>query len=367
MICSRLAPACFAVASVLAVVGCGGSDQESAKGGGGAGGSSGSSGGTAGASSGGTGGAGATGGTAGAPSTPSYAVSIGPITVQPGDEDTRCVVKRLGNAEPIQVGRISNSISSSSHHLIVYRTNATVERPTPFACTPFLDTLDPSNGAPLVITQKYDDVIELPTGVGYTLEAGQMVRLELHYINTTPSAVDVTATSTLSTMVPGTFEHEADFLFIGTPDIDLPARSASTVGPVFFPVPQKFEGVNFFAITGHTHGYGTNVHVDTRASATGMATSVYDVPGWSWNEPATVPHDPPFQIPAGGGFGFECQYDNTSGQRIGFGESANQEMCFFWAYYYPSRGASVCFHTEQFLGGIDACCPDNPLCGAFFR
>ena len=39
-------------------------------------------------------------------------------------------------------------------------------------------------------------------------------------------------------------------------------------------------------------------------------------------------------------------------------------MCFFWAYYYPSKGAKVCFHTSQ-GGGIDQCCPGNPtLCAA---
>jgi len=32
-------------------------------------------------------------------------------------------------------------------------------------------------------------------------------------------------------------------------------------------------------------------------------------------------------------------------------------MCFFWAYYYPSQGSHVCFHTNQF-GNVDVCCPD---------
>jgi hypothetical protein len=32
-------------------------------------------------------------------------------------------------------------------------------------------------------------------------------------------------------------------------------------------------------------------------------------------------------------------------------------MCFFWAYYYPSRGAKVCVHTDQY-GGQNLCCPD---------
>ena len=28
---------------------------------------------------------------------------------------------------------------------------------------------------------------------------------------------------------------------------------------------------------------------------------------------------------------------------VGFGESANNEMCFFWAYYYPSHGFDAFF------------------------
>jgi len=44
-----------------------------------------------------------------------------------------------------------------------------------------------------------------------------------------------------------------------------------------------------------------------------------------------------------------------------FGESANNEMCFFWAYYWPSQGSKVCFHTEQY-GGHDLCCPGDSLC-----
>ena len=35
------------------------------------------------------------------------------------------------------------------------------------------------------------------------------------------------------------------------------------------------------------------------------------------------------------------------------------EMCFFWLYYYPSQGAKVCAHSDQFNQptGIDVCCP----------
>jgi hypothetical protein len=64
-----------------------------------------------------------------------------------------------------------------------------------------------------------------------------------------------------------------------------------------------------------------------------------------------------FHVPSGGGFDFTCKYFNTNASAVKFGESANDEMCFFWAYYYPSQGAHVCFHSAQY-GNIDICCPD---------
>ena len=68
-----------------------------------------------------------------------------------------------------------------------------------------------------------------------------------------------------------------------------------------------------------------------------------------------------FTVPTGGGFDFQCTWTNagTSARQVQFGESANDEMCFFWSYYYPSRGAKVCFHSEQGpTGPVDLCCPD---------
>jgi hypothetical protein len=293
----------------------------------------------------------------------SFTVTFGPYTVQPGQESTRCVTKRVGNDAALQVGEITNTISSSSHHLIVYRVNDTAEQTEPYGCQPFQDTLDPAKGAPLMVTQKALDTLTLPDGVAFTLQPGQLVRLEVHYLNSTDAPVEITTTTTF---VPakGTVEHEADFVFVGNVDIDLPPMSGEvTVGPAWFPMPSVLAGANFFGITGHTHRFGKDVWVATRPSASGDITPVYDVAPFLWDEPETVMHDPPFTIPSGGGFYFTCKYDNTSTEQVTFGESANQEMCFFWTYYYPSQGAKACFHTsESGYGTHNICCPGHILC-----
>jgi hypothetical protein len=296
----------------------------------------------------------------------SYTVQFGPVTVAPGKENTQCVVKRLGNMDKLHVGTFHNVLGDASHHLIVYRVNDTVEQPTPFDCKPFTDTLDPTKGSTLMITQKKDETLTLPKGVAYTLDANQMIRLEMHYINATAKEKTLVSTSTMIPIPDADFKDEADFLFIGNPDISLPPGMKTTVGPSFFKLPAEYADAKFFAITGHEHQYGTNVTVNTAANATDVGTAVYDVPGWSWSEPATVFQDPPFTIPAGGGFNFTCEYENTGKDTVTFGESANNEMCFFWAYYYPSHGAKVCIHTNK-AGSkpVDFCCPGSPYCSFF--
>jgi hypothetical protein len=119
----------------------------------------------------------------------------------------------------------------------------------------------------------------------------------------------------------------------------------------------RSRSANFFAIATRTSSEPT---CRSRSSTNGGAlTSVYAPAAFEWDEPETQTHKPEFKIPTGnqGGFNFKCTYTNTTNQTVGFGESATDEMCFFWEYYYPSQGAHVCVHTEQF-GGLDLCCPD---------
>jgi hypothetical protein len=267
------------------------------------------------------------------------------------------VTKRLGNAEQLRVHQIHNSLGEASHHFIVYRVDDTTEQPTPYACQPFADTLDPAKGAPLMITQRAEETLTLPDGVAFTLQPDQMVRLELHYINLQEAAVDVTATATFAPIAEQDFTDEADFLFVGDIDIDIPPMSSFTEGPTFVPLPSSLAGSKFFAITGHEHQWGTDVYVEVAPSEGGAGTAVYDLPSFNWDEPDTVFHDPPFEVPSGGGFRVTCDWYNGSASSVGFGEGADDEMCFFWAYYYPSQGARVCAQTDQF-GGVAGCCPD---------
>jgi hypothetical protein len=279
-------------------------------------------------------------------------------------EDTRCVEIKLTNAEAKWIGKIHTQLIGVSHHLIVYRVPDGPERPDPFPCTPFIETLSPaSSGVPLVVTQVQRETVDLPYGVAFGLGPSQLIRLEMHYVN--PSDLDdtVQAIVDFEVLPPEQFENEADFLFIGNPDISLPP-GPGTLGPTWFTLPAALSDVKIFAMTGHTHQWGTNVVVEHAMSDTAEPTPVYDYAQWDWEEPPTKRFSPQLEMPLGSGFRFTCSWDNRTEppQTVSFGESAEDEMCFFWAYYYPSRGHKVCVHTDQLGTPFDACCPGDSVC-----
>jgi hypothetical protein len=303
------------------------------------------------------GGAGGSGGDTGVAQ--DLSVSFEGVTVAPGEEQTRCVIKKLPNDHALHFDRIETTLGPGSHHLILYRVTGTEEKPTPYDCEPFTDLLDTETSVPLMIAQQKKDGLELPPGIGIPLDAGQLVRIEMHYINTTSSPVEIQAKATFHEMVEADLMAEADFLFFSNADVKIPPLSEHTAGPQFLAVPPELDGVKFLSFTGHVHRLGTGFTIAAADGPDGPDTMVYDPEGFSWSEPPTVRHDPPVTLPPGGGFRFSCSWNNTTPNEITFGDSANDEMCLFWTYYHPSKGPIACAHSE-IVG--DFCCPSSPIC-----
>lgn len=256
--------------------------------------------------------------------------------VPAGTEGTKCVRVRLGNDAPIHVGKMHNILSEASHHFVVSTVEDTTLTEAPlFDCLPFRA---PLTGAPLMITQKRDDTMTLPEGVAYDVAANQLMHLELHYINTTSETKDITAESEIYPLEGNVGNlQEASFLLIGDLDISIPPHSSNSTGPIFEPLPSGYDAVTFYALTGHTHRFGTNVTVGLATSATSEVTSLYAPKPFVWDAPEVKYLSPRAKVPTGGGFSFQCDWYNPTNQVVTFGESALDEMCFFWAYYYPKQ------------------------------
>ena len=292
-------------------------------------------------------GSGGQGGSAALPSElPAFKAVIRIPEVWPGQEGTACTQVRLDNAAAANVIKLHNTLSPSSHHFIVSKVTDPLAVEEPVApCTPFRGAV---RGAALTITQKHDDVVSLPDGVAYTIEAGQLMHLELHYLNVGTETQDVMAETALYPAAESRALQEATVMLIGTGAILLAPGQRVASGQKFLALPPGMEDVRFFAITGHTHRFGERVQVSSARAGGEAETLLYDPQPFVWDAPEMTRLDPAMPIPAGGGFNFECTWLNSSDQIITFGESALAEMCFFWGYYYPKKPV-----TNVLLDGID--------------
>jgi hypothetical protein len=95
--------------------------------------------------------------------------------------------------------------------------------------------------------------------------------------------------------------------------------------------------------------------------------SIYPAEGapFTWDEPPVERFDPAMTFDGSQGFRYRCSWDNTTGEELGFGESARQEMCFLWAYYYPSQGYRLCVSPGSIGNGVagdEVCCPGHWVC-----
>jgi hypothetical protein len=261
-------------------------------------------------------------------------VTIPDRMLRPGEEVTMCREVRLGNVDPMLIRRIHVSIPNGSHHVIVYRSRATAEQPELTPCMGLGGILQGT--APIFIAQQHESGIDFPPGVGLEIAADQMIRLEEHFVNTTAAPLMAGARVTFD-LAPREGLTAADMMFWGTQSINVAPRATGRA-QYFRPA---LPAVNVFGLTSHTHQFGVRSTVEVATALTGEGREVHR--SESWEEPPLTRFDPPLTFRDGEGLRLVCTYNNTSNQTLRFGESFYQEMCFLWAYYYPSQGFHVCF------------------------
>lgn len=269
--------------------------------------------------------------------------TIGPITAEPGGDETVCIHRRLDNPTEAWVRTLRGRLVDGSHHMIIYLSDETVENTEPVPCGGFSGLIDGDDTPVFIAQQKLEEVflpIDKDDGrpVAYRIEPNQMLRMELHWFNTTPEPTEVTGVVEFETIPIDTDVWEAQFGFWGTLDIDIPARSELQT-PVMFQ--EGMSETKVFAATTHQHQFGTEMNI-WYADSTDVTDDNLIVHSENWEEPPLEFFDPPLLFDGTNGLAYQCTWNNTSGKEVSFGEGFNDEMCFLWAYYYPSKGFDLC-------------------------
>ena len=283
--------------------------------------------------------------------------SMSPDTVQPGMENTQCVTVNLNNPEGAYVRRMRADLSTGSHHKVVYTSSKTVEEPVPKNCLPFNGILTGEH--PIFIAQQPHASLEFPadengTPVGFEIPPNQMVKLEMHYIDTTKFPLSVMGKISLDTVPLSTKVTRSDLAFWGTTNINIPANGKGDTGVLY---QHALAGTKTFALTTHQHHLGTEMLVWYGDSADDP-NKMLVAEGKNWADPPVEFFATPLDFPKNGnsasstkGLAFQCKWNNTTPNTVTFGEGFNDEMCFVWQYYFPSQGFQLC---------IDGFCNKTP-------
>lgn len=268
--------------------------------------------------------------------------TIGPVSAGVGEEDTVCITINLNNPAPVRVTGIETHLSLGSHHMIVYAVDRVPDRTEPSPCFPFADVL--AGGKPLFIAQQEEAAITYPEGTAFELQANQSIKMEMHYINLGGGPADITGTVDFQLAEPDAELEAVDMIFWGTTDINVPPR-ASNASTMFRRVPgptASQPSIKIFGLTSHTHQLGELAVIERAPSLDGAATAELHT-STTWAEPPLTIFDPPVEFDGSDGLRLICNYDNPTDRTVGFGEGFAEEMCFLWAYYYPSRGFLIAF------------------------
>jgi hypothetical protein len=258
------------------------------------------------------------------------------VALSPGAETTQCVVVQMSNATPQMLRQVRTVLSAGSHHLIAYRVRADTPLQTaPAPCQPFADI---TNGvSPVIIAESKDSEVIYPDGVGLPFEANQKIKLEEHFINASDATIQATGAVDFTLVEPQAGMVLADLLFWGPQQfaIDRHATGSADFAHVVKP------GVKVFGLTTHEHHFGTLATIELTTGATDPGTELYR--NTDWEHPPLKSFDPALAFDGTQWLRLHCSWFNTSDDVVPFGLSAvTNEMCFFWAYYYPSQGFQSC-------------------------
>jgi hypothetical protein len=256
------------------------------------------------------------------PSVGTFDLTAGPFRVDPGVEQTMCLTLSLGNSSPAMVRAIRTTLSPGSHHMILNRVDEGPEQTDARPCNAFAHT-----GDLIFLAQSAEASVAYPEGVALEIQANQLIGIEIHYINyigDTP--IDIMGSIEFDLVEPDPSLQPVQIRFDGNLNLILPPREESTVRSTH----SLPAGANVFALTTHTHQLG----VESTLTRIGGAESTLLHRSTTWAEPPLDMFSPALVLRSTEELELVCRYQNTTDETVIFGTGFQNEMCFYWAFYY---------------------------------
>jgi hypothetical protein len=259
------------------------------------------------------------------------------ITLQPGEETTKCFYFTTPNAAPVQINKWISDMTPGSHHMIMFRTLGGTQPPD--------GTVDEACGGGLAVpvygTQIAHDEKAFPTddGMGKPLAqevpAASQGYFQMHYLNTSDEVLTASVTLKAYSLKAGLEFTKTDLFATYNNDISIPP------GATNYKVSATCDVVlrNFWSLSSHSHKQ--SIATEVKEGTTTVFSST------DWEHPGTIEwRAPEFKLFDSGKITWECTYNNTGDnatRTVTSGQSAQtDEMCMATGYFFPATGPKGC-------------------------
>lgn len=254
-------------------------------------------------------------------------------TLEPGEETYLCYTFRSPADRTVAVSQVVASSGLGEHHVALFQT-APEEPDGTFECP----TLAKLNWQPIWAGGTGSPSLTLPEGVAFKILPHTQYLVQLHLQN----AGDTTITDHSEIELTYMPQAEADaaeaagIYALGSFDINIPANTA---GHTLSTDCVADRDLNVFAAFPHMHKIGKAIELFHGATAETM-TSVYRLDPWPFDDQPMDPVD--WTIKPGDHLRTTCTWDNPYNEPVTFGDSSDDEMCFFVMFYYPFDALAGC-------------------------
>ncbi|MEP7123099.1 MAG: hypothetical protein ABJE95_19380 [Byssovorax sp.] len=277
------------------------------------------------------------------------------LKVAPGKEVHVCREFVLpGNAD-LEIARMEHQYSTGGHHVLAYRSST-----PPAGVSP--DVFDCGNVAGRLFyeTQQETESTSYPAGVGVKFDKGEVVRIELHYLNTTSAETEPEAKLNLW-FAESKLTTEAGSFFMYDRDIAIPAHGKATT-KMHCEIPAD---IMINSILPHVHTRGTAERIYISGKGLDAPKLIVSSKGYDDLETRSF-KDAPIAVKAGQALDYECDFQNDTDQGIVEGPSKlTNEMCMILGDYYPRLPPEAEWCTMVGSGTVHTgalSCPDALSC-----
>jgi hypothetical protein len=273
-------------------------------------------------------------------STLAFTITSTDLTLQPGEETTKCFYFHTPNTTDAIVNKWVSDMTPGSHHMIVF-TSIDGQQPPD-------GTVDDCSGSsapvPMYGTQVPHEELVMPDDDGFGMPLAQLVTpntagyMQMHYLNASDEALSVHATLSAYAFPPETMYTRTDIFATYNADIAIPPGATNYTVSATCEIFDK----KFWQMSSHSHKQSVATEIKDGEDMVFSSTD--------WEHPGTRGWEAPtfyqFKNPQ---LTWSCTYNNTGDnatRTVTDGQSAQtNEMCMATGYYFPAVGPRGCFMT----------------------